>query len=295
MSRRRRKARETSVEHSGFKPRKLTARSDNQETFIESIKDHDVVLCSGPAGSGKTHIAIGSAIADYRHAGTEKIVVSRPVVGVGNDIGYLPGTLEEKIGPYLVPLFDELSYYVERKKLTAMLAEKNVEIVPLSMMRGRTFNDCFVILDEAQNATMAELRMFLTRLGQRSTMVLVGDLFQSDLPRREQGAFAELIGRLTGLDGVGICQLYAQDIVRHKLIAKIEDRLCLHTPPDSVSPSSENTKPAKSPGDQSDTSPTNGPTADSSPTEGEPKSGEKRSQEPATDWSKLADSLSNQS
>jgi phosphate starvation-inducible PhoH-like protein len=264
-NKRKRGARYTQDE-SGFKPRKLTARTANQKTLIKAIRTHDIVLCSGPAGTGKTHIAVGSAVAAFRQRKADRIILSRPVVGVGNDIGYLPGTLEDKIGPYLVPLFDELGYYVERKRLTMMLAEKQLEIVPLSMMRGRTFNDSYVILDEAQNATMAELRMMLTRLGQNSTMILVGDLQQSDLPQSAQGDFRTLIDRLSGLEGIGVCRLTQEDIVRHQLIAQIEDRLCQNTRPDSQTHSSESTKTDVSLGGQSATLLTSGPTADSSPT-----------------------------
>lgn len=225
MSRKRRKAL-YAQEETGFKPCRLTARTDNQKKLIRAIKANDIVLCSGPAGTGKTHVAVGSAIAAYRgKTGIDRIVLCRPVVGVGSDIGYLPGTLEDKIGPYLVPLFDELGYYVERKRLTMMLAEKKLEIVPLSMMRGRTFNNSYVILDEAQNAMMAELRMMLTRLGQNSTMILVGDLFQSDLPTKAQGDFRTLIELLDGLEDLEVCRLTREDIVRHHLIAQIEERL----------------------------------------------------------------------
>ena len=247
-------------DESGFKPRKLTARTDNQQTLIKTVRTNDIILCSGPAGTGKTHIAVGSAVAAFRGK-TDRIILSRPVVGVGNDIGYLPGTLEDKIGPYLVPLFDELGYYVERKRLTMMLAEKQLEIVPLSMMRGRTFNDSYVILDEAQNATMAELRMMLTRLGQNSTMILVGDLDQSDLPTKAQGAFRDLIDRLDDLEGIGVCRLTAKDIVRHHLIAQIEERLCPHTQPDSQTPSSASTLKDECLGGQSATLLTSEPTA----------------------------------
>lgn len=261
MSRKRRKAR-YAQEETGFKPYRLTARTDNQKKLIQAIKANDIVLCSGPAGTGKTHIAVGSAVAAYRgKTGINRIILCRPVVGVGSDIGYLPGTLEDKIGPYLVPLFDELGYYVERKRLTMMLAEKKLEIVPLSMMRGRTFNNSYIILDEAQNATMAELRMMLTRLGQNSTMILVGDLDQSDLPAKAQGDFRTLIDRLDGLEDLEVCRLGRGDIVRHHLIAQIEERLCPNTPQDSPTLSSENMPKDKFPGDQSATSSTSEPTA----------------------------------
>jgi phosphate starvation-inducible PhoH-like protein len=244
-----------------FKPRKLVARTENQKTLIQVIRDNDVILCSGPPGTGKTHVAVGSAVMAYRDNDVSRIILCRPVVGVGNDIGFLPGDIGDKIGPYLVPLFDELSYYVQQSDVKTMLGEKQLEIVPLSMMRGRTFNNCFVILDEAQNATKNECRMFLTRLGQNSTMILVGDLHQSDLPRSDQGAFRELIDRLQDVEDIGTCSLNDGDIVRHRLISKIEERLC-HTPQDSPNLTSDTTPIRLSLGDPSDTSRTSEPTAD---------------------------------
>lgn len=165
------------------------------------------------------------AVQMLKHGEVQKIAITRPVVDVGNSIGFLPGTMEEKVGPYLVPLFDELSYYCEQSLLKRLLAEKKLEIVPLSMMRGRTFNDTFVICDEAQNALMSELRMLLTRIGAQSKMVLSGDLEQSDLPRPLRGAFETCIDRLEDIEGIGVCELQAEDIVRHRLIATIEKRL----------------------------------------------------------------------
>lgn len=155
----------------------------------------------------------------------ERIILTRPAVDSGASIGYLPGTMEEKIGPYLVPLFDELSHYVEPKSIKAWMEHRIIEIVPLPMMRGRTFNNSYVIFDEAQNATLPEIRMCLTRIGLNSKMVLVGDIFQTDLPSISRGGFDSCITRLRDLEGVGVCELHAEDIVRHPLIAAIEKRL----------------------------------------------------------------------
>jgi phosphate starvation-inducible PhoH-like protein len=155
----------------------------------------------------------------------EKIIICRPVVGVGKDIGYLPGSMEDKVGPYLVPIFDEFSYYCENALLKEWAANGQLEIVPLSMMRGRTFNDAFVILDEAQNASMIELRMLLTRLGANATMVVSGDLFQSDLDRNLAGAFQQVVTALDDLNGISVVELEVADIVRHRLIGAIEARL----------------------------------------------------------------------
>lgn len=210
---------------SGFKPRALVARTPNQKKYIQSIVGHDICLCHGPAGTGKTHVACGLAVQMLKKGEIEKICIARPIVGTGKDMGFLPGTMEEKIGPYLVPLFDELSYYLETAKIKEMLANEILRIVPLSMMRGRTFNDSFIILDEAQNATLHELKMFLTRIGEGTKMVLSGDLYQSDLQPHEQGAFNAVVDSLRTVSGIGVCALTDADIVRHPLIAEIAKRL----------------------------------------------------------------------
>lgn len=199
------------------------ARTDNQKEFIKTVTSNEIVLCHGPAGCGKTHIACGLAVAAMKTGVVDRIVICRPVIGVGKDIGYLPGTLEEKMSPMLAPIYDELGYYVEQSLIKTWLAEKKLEVVPLYMMRGRTFNNSFVILDEAQNALLPELRMFMTRLGQESRMVLVGDVTQSDLPVNLQGAFKDVVEKLHGV--VATVALEACDIVRNELIAKIEERL----------------------------------------------------------------------
>jgi phosphate starvation-inducible PhoH-like protein len=223
MSRRRStKPRDERSASSGFKPRSVSARTPRQKEYIRSIVNNDITFCFGPAGTGKTHVAAGMSVQMLRHGQIEKVIVCRPVVSVGKDIGFLPGTLEDKIGPYLIPLFDEFSYYLERKKLKELTAEHVIEMVPLSMMRGRTFNDSFIILDEAQNATYAEIRMLLTRIGENSTLVLSGDLRQSDLPSDIQGSLEDIGRRLVTLDGVGLIELKEEDVVRHHLIAKIE-------------------------------------------------------------------------
>lgn len=210
---------------SGYKPIKIVARSEHQAQYINSIKNHDLVLCHGPAGTGKTHLAAGMAVKMMKSNTVEKIVLCRPVVGVGKDIGFLPGTKEEKVGPYLTPLFDELGYYCENSLIKEWTDQGKLEIVPLSMMRGRTFNDCFVILDEAQNASEMELRMLMTRLGVGSTMVLAGDLNQSDLPRDQRGAFKKVVEALESVEEIGVVKLTMEDIVRHPLIGVIESLL----------------------------------------------------------------------
>jgi phosphate starvation-inducible PhoH-like protein len=165
------------------------------------------------------------AVKALRSGDVEKIILTRPVVEVGNSIGYLPGDIDDKVGPYLIPLFDELAYYVQKKHVTKLMAEGKIEICPLSMMRGRTFVDTFVILDEAQNAQKGELRMFLTRIGANSKLVLTGDLFQSDLPSHVQGGFADCLDKLEGIEDLDVLSLTKDDIVRHPIISEIERRL----------------------------------------------------------------------
>lgn len=208
--------------NSGFKPSKLVARSTEQKKYIKAIKDNNIIFAYGPAGTGKTHIAAGVATQMLKSNAVERICICRPVVGVGKDIGYLPGSMEEKVGPYLTPLFDEFSCYMEKNKIKELISQGGMEIVPLNMMRGRTFNNSFVILDEAQNATLTEIRLFLTRVGVNAKMVLCGDMFQSDLPSQQQGAFKMSVKSLNGIEDLAVIKLSAEDIVRNPIIADIE-------------------------------------------------------------------------
>lgn len=209
----------------GYKPVRLQPRTKNQRDYIRCIHENDVTLCTGPAGTGKTHVAVGMAVQMVRHEFLDRIVFTRPLVSVGKDMGYLPGDIMDKVGPYITPCFDELNYYLSLSMIKQWENQKIIEVVPLSMMRGRTFSNAFVILDEAQNATMTELRMLLTRLGDNSRFVLAGDTDQSDLYLDEQGAFEEICRRLEDIDGIGYMELTSQDIVRHPLIQKIIKRI----------------------------------------------------------------------
>lgn len=222
MSRRRSTRNESAK---GISPKGVVARSPNQEAYLKTLLSNDITFCHGPAGTGKTHCATGVASQLLRKQHIGKIVITRPVVEVGNSIGYLPGTMEEKVGPYLTPLFDELGRFIERATLKRLLDERTVEITPLSMMRGRTFAGAMVICDEAQNANTGELVMLLTRIGEGSCMAIIGDLSQSDLPEARRGAFEHCMDRLRDIEGIGIVELVNTDIVRHHLIGIIKERL----------------------------------------------------------------------
>jgi len=209
----------------GYKNEHLSAKTPNQREYMRAIRNNDVVLAHGPPGTGKTHIATGIAVQMIRAKEIEKIIVCRPVVPVGRDIGFLPGGIEEKLGPYLRPLFDELEVYCEKSLLKIWMDSGKLEICPLAAMRGRTFKNACIVLDEAQNATRKELKMFFTRFGFGSKVIAVGDLNQSDLHYEDEGGFGEAIGLLRGLEGLQIVELTSSDIVRHKLTSEIDKRL----------------------------------------------------------------------
>lgn len=206
----------------GYKDQKLSAKTIGQKNFIRTIVQSDVTICTGPPGTGKTHIACGLAAQAMRKGLIEKIILSRPVGMIEKDIGYLPGGIRDKLGPYLVPLFDELSCYMGYELIKHLMDTNQLEIVPLSAMRGRTFREAFVVLDEAQNATYSDLKMFLTRFGQGSKVVASGDLKQTDLTGGDVGALSNVIDRVHHLDGVGIAHLTHDDVVRHKLTSAID-------------------------------------------------------------------------
>lgn len=233
------KPRNEKSEQSGFHPRRVSHRTEGQKDYIKSIFSSDITFATGPAGSGKTHIAIGTGVSLFRDKQIERIILSRPAVDSGSSLGYLPGTMEEKMHPYLAPLYDELSYYIDPKFLKAWMEHGKVEIVPLSLMRGRTFNNAFIILDEAQNALLSELRMCLTRIGMNSKMVITGDLSQSDLKIADQGGLKRCVTRLKNIPGVSVVSLTADDIVRHPLISKIEKALTGRPPHAAVRETSD--------------------------------------------------------
>ena len=205
--------------------RLLIPKSQNQAEYIRCISENDVTFCKGPAGSGKTAIAVGLACEYLMSGRVNKIVITRPVIESGKGLGYLPGTMLEKINPYLIPILEEMKQYLGHELLASHRNANIVEICPLEYMRGRNFHDTFMILDEGQNCTFEQIKMFVTRLGVGSKAVINGDTDQSDLPEYTKGGLDKFIDKLQNLDGVGLCQLTASDIVRNRLIGKILERL----------------------------------------------------------------------
>lgn len=204
---------------------RLIARTDNQKEFIRNMVENEVVFCQGLAGSGKTHIAIGMAIEYLLKDKVGKIVITRPVVEAGEKIGFLPGSAEEKIHPYLIPILDEVNHFISMADYARLKNENRIEIVPLGLMRGRNFHDAFIVADECQNATYEQLKMLITRIGNESKMVLTGDAAQSDLNKHVKGGFIRLMERLSDVEGVGLAFLEACDIIRNPIIGRILDKL----------------------------------------------------------------------
>jgi phosphate starvation-inducible PhoH-like protein len=200
--------------------RKIRPQSDNQRRLMEAIDRYNLVVALGPAGTGKTYIAIAKAVEAFEQGRIERIVLSRPAVEAGESLGYLPGDLEEKLAPYLRPLYDALSDRVGRKRLKSLLGEGSIEIAPVAYMRGRTLNNAFIVIDEAQNCTYGQIKMLLTRLGWHSTMVLTGDPDQTDLLPGMSG-LADIAGRLETLSDLSVVRLRDCDIVRHPLVASM--------------------------------------------------------------------------
>ena len=204
---------------------RLKPRSPNQTDYIRTIAENYITFCQGVAGSGKTHIAVGMALEHLLDNKVKKIIITRPVVESGEKIGYLPGTAEEKLHPYLLPLLDEVNHFISLAQFTSLKTNNRIEIVPLGLMRGRNFHNAFIVADECQNASYDQLKMLLTRLGNDSKMVLTGDVSQSDLHRHMQGGFYTMTRALEGVEGIGISKLELTDIVRNPIIAKILVRL----------------------------------------------------------------------
>ena len=203
--------------------KQLVPRSAGQAAYVQAIRDHDVVLCTGPAGCGKTFLAVAMAVSDLRAERVRKIVLVRPAVEAGESLGYLPGDLQAKINPYLRPLMDALREMMDFDVLKRLTEQDIVEMIPLAYMRGRTLNNAFIILDEAQNTTVSQMKMFLTRLGHGSKMVISGDTTQIDLPPDRTSGLVDAARRLERVAGCVRVQLGGADIVRHPLVQRIVD------------------------------------------------------------------------
>jgi phosphate starvation-inducible protein PhoH and related proteins len=200
--------------------RKVRPQSDNQDRLLEAIRATNLTLALGPAGTGKTYLAISAAVEAFEDGRVSRIILSRPAVEAGESLGFLPGDMQEKLAPYLRPLYDALSDRLGGKRLRGLLADGSIEIAPIAYMRGRTLNNAFVVIDEAQNCTYGQIKMMLTRLGWHSTMVLTGDPDQSDLLAGLSG-LSEIARRLDGLPDIAVIRLDERDIVRHPLVASM--------------------------------------------------------------------------
>ena len=201
--------------------RPITARSENQRRMVEAYDTHDLIFAIGPAGSGKTYTGIALAVRALKNKEIKKIILCRPAVEAGEKLGFLPGDMKEKIDPYLQPLYDALEEMIPPGKLRDYLETNIIQIAPLAFMRGRTLNDAVVILDEAQNTTTSQIKMFLTRMGTNTKMIVTGDRTQIDLPPSQRSGLVEATRILAGVPGIAFIELNQKDIVRHKLVTRI--------------------------------------------------------------------------
>ena len=201
--------------------RPICARTTNQQLLVKAYQENDLVFAVGPAGSGKTYTSIALAVRALKNKEIRRIVLSRPAVEAGEKLGFLPGDMKEKIDPYLQPLYDALEDMIPTQKLREMMDQNIIQIAPLAFMRGRTLSDAVVILDEAQNTTSAQLKMFLTRMGMNTKMIVTGDTTQIDLPHSVRSGLIEALGPLKDIKGIGFIELTKKDIVRHKLVTRI--------------------------------------------------------------------------
>ena len=199
----------------------IIPRSENQQRLVDAFREHDMVFAIGPAGSGKTYTAIALAVRALKNKEIKKIILSRPAVEAGEKLGFLPGDMKEKIDPYLQPLYDALQDMIPAAKLQEYMDQNVIQIAPLAFMRGRTLNDAVVILDEAQNTTSAQIKMFLTRMGMNTKMIVTGDMTQIDLPSSQVSGLVQALRILKGVKGIAFIELNQKDIVRHKLVTKI--------------------------------------------------------------------------
>ena len=205
----------------GTKGAPIKPKTVNQQKLVDLIKDNDLVFALGPAGTGKTYISVAMAVRALKNKQVKKLIITRPAVEAGENLGFLPGDLKEKIDPYLRPIYDALHDMIPFEKLQYYMEREIVEIAPLAYMRGRTLNNAFILLDEAQNTTPMQMKMFLTRMGPESKMIVTGDASQIDLPKRQQSGLKEAVRILGDVKGIGILELDEKDVVRHRLVRDI--------------------------------------------------------------------------
>lgn len=199
----------------------IKARTPNQQRMVESLKNHDLVIAVGPAGTGKTYTAVALAVRALKNKEVKRIILTRPAVEAGENLGFLPGDLRDKLDPYLQPLYDALRDMLPHQKLLNYFEDGTIEIAPLAFMRGRTLDNAFVILDEAQNATQSQLKMFLTRMGKTAKFVVTGDITQIDLPKNQSSGLVQAMHILQDVPGIDIILLDESDVIRHKLVTRI--------------------------------------------------------------------------
>jgi len=205
----------------GTRGQQIKARTRNQVKMVNAARTNDIVFAIGPAGTGKTYTAVAIAVLALKEREIRRIILTRPAVEAGENLGFLPGDLKEKIDPYLRPLYDALEDMIPNDKLKSMVESRTVEIAPLAFMRGRTLDNCYVILDEAQNSTDLQLKMFLTRMGPNAKLIITGDLTQIDLPRKQQSGLGKALRLLKNIKGIAQIQLDTDDVVRHRLVKEI--------------------------------------------------------------------------
>jgi len=199
----------------------ISPKTEGQRRYLEAITENDVVISIGPAGTGKTYLAVAKAVDALYKKRVKRIILARPAVEAGENLGFLPGDLQEKVDPYLRPLYDALEDMMPPEGVGRALESRTIEIAPLAYMRGRTLSDAFVILDEAQNATVLQMKMFLTRLGSNSRVVITGDKTQIDLPRRDDSGLLQVERILSGIEGIALIYLTGSDVLRHRLVKDI--------------------------------------------------------------------------
>jgi phosphate starvation-inducible PhoH-like protein len=202
---------------------KIKARTFNQRKLVEAVNGNDMVFAVGPAGTGKTYTAVACAVRALKTKQVKRIILTRPAVEAGENLGFLPGDLKEKLDPYMMPLYDALRDMIPPEKLMDFIELGVIEIAPLAFMRGRTLDKAFVILDEAQNSTVNQMRMFLTRMGMNANFIITGDASQIDLPKKQKSGLIYALDRLKDIDGIGIVRLNKNDVIRHKLVKQIID------------------------------------------------------------------------